>query len=99
MRYTTKQDAIEQGILPSLDGDNYDAQAIADEVYTWKVDRDEDGNELLNTAGFEQSVSTEEFWKIVERHDYSLTEAALVDAGRVASDEPDTAAYLRHAQG
>jgi hypothetical protein len=72
MRYATKQDVIEQAVLPALDGDDYDVHAIADEAFTWKVDRDEHGNELLNTAGFEQAVTEDEFWAIVERHDHSL---------------------------
>jgi hypothetical protein len=94
MRYATKQDVIEQAVRPALDSDDYDVHAIADEAFTWKVDRDEHGNELLNTAGFEQTVTEDEFWVIVERHDHSLTEAALTDAGRVEPGPIDSTAIL-----
>lgn len=70
MRYTTKADVIAREIEPAL-GDypgEYDMEAIADAAYVYKVDTDKDGNELLNTAGFEQCVSEARFWRIVERH-------------------------------
>lgn len=73
MRYTTKPQAIEALIVTAL-GDfaaDYDIDAIADESLSYQVDTDDKGNELLNTAGFEQTVSDEEFWAIVERHDTS----------------------------
>jgi hypothetical protein len=71
MRYTTRQDAIEQAILPALGehADDYDTDAIFDATFEHKVDRDGDGNEHLNTAGFEQIVTDEEFWRVVEQHD------------------------------
>lgn len=71
MRYTTIADAIEQAIVPALDehGNDYDIDAIAREAFEYKVDTDEQGNELLNTAGFEQIVDTNGFWAIVEKHD------------------------------
>lgn len=70
-RYSTREEAIEQGVVPALgdDAGDYDVDAIWREAYEHRVDRDGDGNELLNTAGFEQVVSTEKFWEIVERHD------------------------------
>lgn len=70
MRYTTRQDAIEQDILPALGNyaDSYNIDAIFDEAYDYLVDTDWRGNELLNTAGFEQTVSDDEFWAIAERH-------------------------------
>lgn len=73
MRYSTKQDAIQHLIYDAL-GDfsnDYDTDAIADEILVYRVDTDDQGNELLNTAGFEQGVSDEEFWAIAERHDLS----------------------------
>jgi len=71
-RYTTLRDAIEQEILPALDNpDNYDVEAIAAKAFDYRVDHDADGKELLNTAGFEQIVSTEEFWALVQEHDKS----------------------------
>lgn len=70
-RYTTIADVIEQDVVPALGehADDYDAEAIAREAFEYRVDTDGQGNELLNTAGFEQKVSVDEFWKIVERHD------------------------------
>lgn len=69
-RYTTIQDVIEQAVLPALGeyADDHDADAIAREAYTYRVDHDAHGNELLNTAGFEQAVTDDEFWQIVQRH-------------------------------
>jgi hypothetical protein len=57
-RFTTRQDAIEQLIIPALDefvGD-HDIEAIADEVLG---DYDQ---------GYAQQVDTDEFWEIVARH-------------------------------
>jgi hypothetical protein len=68
MRYTTRRDAIEQAILPALDGDDYDAEAICREAFDWKIDVDDKGQELLNTGGFEQTVTDDEFWAIVAKH-------------------------------
>ena len=70
-RYATISDVIDQAVVPALGehGGDYDVEAIAREAYTYVVDTDDDGNELLNTAGFEQSVSDDEFWTIVEKHD------------------------------
>lgn len=70
-RYTTRRDAIEQAIIPALGdhGDDYDTDAICREAFEYRVDTDGAGRELLNTAGFEQAVSDDEFWAIVERHD------------------------------
>lgn len=69
MRYTTKQDAIEQGITPALTEGEFDTDAIFTEAFAWKIDTDDDGNELLNTGGFEQTVTIDEFWAIVARHE------------------------------
>ncbi|MEU0078502.1 hypothetical protein ABZY58_11450 [Micromonospora tulbaghiae] len=70
-RFTTRQDVIEQDILPALGehGDDYDTDAICREAYEYRVDTDGQGNELLNTAGFEQIVTDDEFWEIVAKHD------------------------------
>jgi prevent-host-death family protein len=70
-RFSTRQDVIEQAIKPALDDGNYDLEAICDETYTWAIDTDAHGNEVLNTGGFEQTVTDEEFWEIVARHDLS----------------------------
>ncbi|MBW1600917.1 hypothetical protein JJV70_02120 [Streptomyces sp. JJ66] len=73
MRYTTLADVIDQAIVPALGeyGSDYDIEAIARETHTWVIDTDSDGNELLNTGGFEQTVSDDEFWAIAEKHDTS----------------------------
>ena len=70
MRYSTITDVIDQAVIPALGevGADYDADAIAREAFGYRVDIDEQGRELLNTAGFEQTVSDDEFWTIVERH-------------------------------
>jgi len=47
----------------------YDIDAIFDEAYKYKVDIDNEGREMSNSAGFEQIVDTDEFWEIVARHD------------------------------
>lgn len=68
-RFTTKQDVIDQAIIPALDNPaDYDVAAIADEAFEYRVDRDQAGNELLNTAGFEQVVDSTIFWQIVAQH-------------------------------
>lgn len=69
MRYTTRRDAIEQAIAPALDDGNYDLDAICYETFEWAIDHDADGNELLNTGGFEQTVTDDEFWAVVAKHD------------------------------
>lgn len=71
MRYTTRQDAIDQAVIPALgsEADDYDVEAICDEAYAYRVDTNEAGQELLNTAGFEQVVTDGEFWDIVAKHD------------------------------
>ena len=69
-RYASFQDAKEQGVLYALSGSegDFDADAITREAFAWTIDTDERGNELLDTAGFEQTVTDDEFWVIVERH-------------------------------
>jgi hypothetical protein len=46
---------------------DHDVEAIARATFEWTIDRDEQGNELLNTGRFEQTVTSDEFWAIVER--------------------------------
>lgn len=68
-RYTTMDDVKRDAIIPTLDkADDYDVDAIAAETYSYRVDLDGDGNELLNTAGFEQIVDTDAYWAAVQRH-------------------------------
>ena len=73
-RYTTRQDIIDSlaGVFGDF-ADDYDLDAIIDETYAYRVDEDENGNQLLGTAGFEQIVTDEEFWAIAGRHDSSLS--------------------------
>lgn len=64
MRYTTRQDAIDQAIAPALTEGTYDLEAICYATFEWKIDINEAGQELLNTGGFEQIVSEAKFWEI-----------------------------------
>lgn len=88
MRYTTISDVIDQAVAPALGeyGDDYDLEAIAREAFEYKVDTDADGNELLNTAGFEQLVDEAGFWGIAEKYDSTTTANVDEDgdAGAVA---------------
>lgn len=70
MRYSTKQEAMEQAVYPAFGehADDFDIEEIFAATFEYRTDEDADGNQLLNTAGFEQIVSDEEFWKIAERH-------------------------------
>ncbi len=72
-RFATRQDAIEQGILPALgaEAEGHDIKAICAETYGWVIDTDDAGNEVLGTGGFVQVVSVERFWEIVAKHDRS----------------------------
>ena len=69
-RYTTRQDIIDSiaGIFGDF-ADDYDIDAIIDEAYAYRVDEDENGQVLLNTAGFQKIVTDKEFWEIVARHE------------------------------
>lgn len=72
MRYSSKQEAIERGIVTPLDAENpenYDLDAIFHAAFGWRIDHDDDGNERLNSAGFEQIVDADEFWQIVEHNE------------------------------
>lgn len=72
-RFTTREDAKDDIVTAIEAGDasatEYDIDAISYEVYEWKIDHDTDGNELLNTGGFEQVVDDEQFWQIVAKHE------------------------------
>ena len=73
-RYTTRREIADN--LAGVFGDHaddYDIDAIIDEAYAYRVDEDENGTELLGTAGFEQIVTDEEFWAIAEKHDRSIS--------------------------
>lgn len=67
-RFSTRTDAIDQAIIPAL-GDfagEHDVDAIFDRAFEYRVDRTEDDAEWLPSAGFEQAVTDDEFWSIVE---------------------------------
>jgi hypothetical protein len=70
-RYSDKSDVM-ASIRVALGEfvDDYDLDAIYAEAYEYKVDTDEQGRELLNTAGIEQIVSESEWWAIAEKHDH-----------------------------
>lgn len=74
MRHKTMQDVIEREILPALGtfADDFDVEGLAAATFTLCIDTDEHGNQLLNTAGFEQSVTGPEFWVVAERYDRTL---------------------------
>lgn len=44
----------------------HDVDAITAAVFEYRIDRDEQGRELANSARIEQVVDAEEFWRIVE---------------------------------
>jgi hypothetical protein len=72
-RFTTDRDA-KNDILNALAGtdgvwDDDAIDSIFREAYEWKIDVNDEGQELLNTGGFEQVVSAEGFWEIVARHE------------------------------
>lgn len=74
--FSTRQDAIEQYIVPALGdfGDDYDLDGIFDELFEYRTDRDEDGNWLLTTAGFRLIIDEDDdqaFGEICARHDIS----------------------------
>lgn len=86
MRFTTITDVIDQAVTPALGeyGDDYDLEAIAREAFEYKVDTDEQGNELLNTAGFEQIVDDAEFYDIARKYDTTVYEDNDTDLGTTA---------------
>lgn len=75
MRYATKRDVIEQEILPALGdyADQHDVEAIADATFVYRVETDERGRKLLDTAGYVRAVGETRFWEIVKRHQVAET--------------------------
>lgn len=69
MRYITKDDAIAREFPEDVTEPGYDIDAIFAETFEYRVDKDEVGNDLLNTAGFEQVVDVDGFWEIVKKHE------------------------------
>lgn len=70
VRWTTWDDVRDQEVVRAL-GDNaadFDVDAITDEAFEYHVPTNASGNELVAEAGYRQKVSTEEFWRIAEKH-------------------------------
>lgn len=67
-RYATRQDAIEQYVVPALGdyGNDYDHDAIFEATFAYRADHDERGNEVLTNAGFERTADDIEFWEAVK---------------------------------
>lgn len=80
--FTTKQDAIEAEILPALSEyvDQYDIDAIADELFEWEPARDADGTEHLNRQGFKVRADVD-FWEIAERHEREQFTLTMPETG------------------
>jgi len=70
-RYSTRDEAIEQAIVPALGeyARDYDTAAMCADLFAYLVDTDQHGNELLNTAGFEQVGDADLFWLIAAKHE------------------------------
>ncbi|WP_312981110.1 hypothetical protein, partial [Corynebacterium sp.] len=70
-------DAIREYVSPALadEADNYDLDAIAADAFTYRTeprqDADEPGWDDANTAGYYLTVSDDEFWEIVAKHEKS----------------------------
>lgn len=69
--YTTKDDAIEQYVVPALGdyADDHDLDAIFDDCFEYNQAIDEDGVEHLNSSGFRLTADEAAFWESVQRHD------------------------------
>jgi hypothetical protein len=67
-RYATKDDVVLREFPADVIEPDFNVDAIFAETFEYRVDTDVDGNELLNTAGFEQVVSGERFWAIVKKY-------------------------------
>ena len=70
MRYAKMDDAIFHAILPALGefADQYDLDAIAAECITQRHTENLDG-QTVGDVWFELSVSDQEFWASVARHE------------------------------
>ncbi|MDY5160979.1 hypothetical protein [Actinotignum urinale] len=68
--YTTLSDLEGQEVIPALGEfvDDFDTEAIAFEISEYQSSND------LNKCGFIVTVTEEEFWEIVEKHDRSITQ-------------------------
>ncbi len=73
-RFATIQDAIDS-ITPAFGdyADDFDVDAIAAEAFEYRVDTNEAGQQLLDTAGFEDTTEgdADAFWAIAAKYDRS----------------------------
>jgi hypothetical protein len=70
-RYENKENVmLDIRIAIGENVDDYDLDGIFAEAYEYKIDTDEQGRGLQNTAGFQQIVSESEWWAIAEKHDH-----------------------------
>lgn len=78
--YTTRTDAVEREVVVALGEyvEDFDVNAIADEVLVWHTDYTESGDIWLPGCGFRlredllaeaEDGSSETFWSIVATHD------------------------------
>lgn len=90
--YTTKQDAIEQAIIPAIGEDHaneYDLDAIFDACFRWHDETDSGGNVDLNRCGFLLAADEHGFWGAVMDAEYDLFTAVMLGTGGYISIEGD----------
>lgn len=70
MRYATMNDAVAHEVIPALGEltDQYDLDAIAAECITQRH-HENDRGQTVGNVWFELSVTTDEFWASVARHE------------------------------
>jgi len=72
---TTEQDAKDE-IITAIESagrdvarrEEFDIDAIFEEVFEYRHVYDEKGNELVQASGYVQIVDADEFWTVVMRH-------------------------------
>lgn len=69
--YSTRDEAVREEMMVALGEyvDEFDIDAIADEVIVSLTVRDEHDNILLDQSGYYVGVDDEEFWEIVAKHE------------------------------
>lgn len=83
--FTTKQDAIEQAIIPAFSDAEYgglewDLDAIADEILTFDTATDEDGTVHLDRQGFRVREDVD-FWEVAGRHEREIFTLTIPEVG------------------
>lgn len=68
--YTTITDYIAQVVNPALGeyADDYDVEAIAQDMTEWHDEKDANGNILLNASGLVERDDVD-FWEIAQKHE------------------------------